>query len=273
MRKITLLLLLLVAGSAVYAQNDSREQKRKEKEAKRLQRISLFSEMEEGENMYEREFSIGGRLNTNGWSGFLELAYRKNRDKVRYFQLEFSEIKHPKQDKTSLLYSDGFGLTSSSYFYGKKNNFYPVNIGYGIRRLIGGKAYKQGVEIQGIYYGGISLGLLKPYVLDVLDSTYNQRRYIHYTPETADLFTDPGNIYGSGGFTRGWEYVTLVPGLHAKLGVRFDWARFNHVVSALEVGVNAAYYTKTIDIMVLEEDKKFFLNAYLGIQFGKRWNK
>lgn len=67
--------------------------------------------------------------------------------------------------------------------------------------------------------------------------------------------------------------MTFVPGVHAKTGLRFDWARFNEVVSALEVGVNAEYYTKDIPLMVFQEDKKFFFNAYLALQFGKRWDK
>jgi len=69
----------------------------------------------------------------------------------------------------------------------------------------------------------------------------------------------------------------VVPGLHAKLGMRFDWAHFNEVVSALEIGVNGEYYTKKIPIMVavdgVDPNKQFFFNAYVSIQFGKRWNK
>ena len=67
--------------------------------------------------------------------------------------------------------------------------------------------------------------------------------------------------------------MTITPGLHAKTGFRFDWARFNDVISALEVGINAEYYTKKVQIMVDQEGKSFFFNAYVGIQLGKRWNK
>ena len=81
------------------AQTDKKEAKRQEREQRKLKRISLFRELEEGENSYEREFSMGGRLNTDGWSGFFELAYRKNRKVVNYFQFEFAEKKDPKEDK------------------------------------------------------------------------------------------------------------------------------------------------------------------------------
>ncbi|RAJ02509.1 hypothetical protein LX64_03528 [Chitinophaga skermanii] len=275
MRKINLLLLLLVlTGTSVYAQSTTRQSKKDDKEKKKLQRISLFKELEEGENLYQREFSMGGRLNTNGWTGFVEMAYRKNRNNVRYFQLEFSEVKHAKQEKMTTIESDGYFLYSTRpFFYGKQNNFYPVNLGYGNRKLIGGKANKQGVEVQGIYYGGISLGLLKPYYIEVRDMGNGQRGDIRYTPATADKFLDESLISGGAGFGKGWDELTLIPGLHGKLGIRFDWARFNHVVSALEVGVNGAFYTKKVPIMVLEDNKQFLLNAYVGLQFGKRWNK
>ena len=36
--------------------------------------------------------------------------------------------------------------------------------------------------------------------------------------------------------------MTIAPGLHAKTGLRFDWAKFNEVVSALEIGVKVNVY-------------------------------
>jgi hypothetical protein len=63
----------------------------------------------------------------------------------------------------------------------------------------------------------------------------------------------------------------MVPGLHARLGLRYDWAEFNDFVSAVEVGINGEMYTKKIDIMVDNPGKRFFFNAYVSLLFGKRW--
>ena len=44
-----------------------------------------------------------------------------------------------------------------------------MKIGIGQQRLIGGKANKNGVLVNAFYYGGLSIGLLKPYYVNVLD--------------------------------------------------------------------------------------------------------
>lgn len=275
MKKLHTLLLLLLASASLYAQ-DTQQSKKEEREQKKLRKISLFREIEEGENLYNREFSGGARLNTDGWTGFLEKGYRKNATIVNYFQLEFSEKRNPKQDRASRLIDvGGFGISTSPFVYGKMNNFYQAKLGFGQKRLIGGKGNKNGVEVNGIYYGGVSFGLVKPYYLDLMADSGdpNNRETVKYSEDNRDDFLNRDLIYGAGGFTKGWNEVKLNPGLHAKVGFRFDWARFNDVISAIEVGANAEYYTKKVQIMVDEEGKSFFFNAYIGIQLGKRWNK
>lgn len=272
MKRIQVLLLILLAAITLPAQD-----KKEEKEQKKLRKVSLFREVEDGENLYDREFSLGARLNTDGWTGFFELGYRKSASIVNYFQLEMSEKKHPKQDRMSQFVDVGQGLVinTSPFVYGKRNNFYQAKLGFGQKRLIGGKGNKNGVEVNGIYYGGVSFGLEKPYYLDMMSDSYdpNDRNTVKYTDENRDEFLNADQIYGAGGFSKGWDEVKLNPGVHAKLGFRFDWARFNDVISALEVGINAEYYTRKVVIMVDDAGKSFFFNAYVGIQLGKRWNK
>ncbi|WP_126247270.1 hypothetical protein [Chitinophaga rhizosphaerae] len=275
MKKFNTLLLLLLASLALHAQSN-RSDKKAEREQKKLRKISLFREIEEGENLYNREFSGGARLNTDGWTGFLEMGYRKSASTVNFFQFEFSEKKDPKQDRSSTFVPVmGYYISTSPYVYGKMNNFYQAKLGLGQKRLIGGKGNKNGVEVNAIYYGGISAGLVKPYYLELMNDAGDpdSRKLQKWTPENNDEFLDKTNIYGAGGFSKGWGEVKFNPGLHAKLGFRFDWAKFNDVISALEVGVNAEYYTKKVQIMVDQDGKSFFFNAYVGLQLGKRWNK
>ncbi|HVI45989.1 MAG TPA: hypothetical protein VM802_14025 [Chitinophaga sp.] len=278
MKKIYLVLFLVTISSGLYAQTantsttSTKQSKRAEKEQRKLKKIAILREQEEGENVFEREFSAGARLNTDGWTGFAELGYRKNRKIVNYFQLEVSEKRNHKEDKRPGG-GTGYSFTERPYIFGKQNNFYPVKLGIGQRYLIGGKANKNGVEVSAIYYGGVSIGLLKPYYLTVRSKTGDQVETIKYNPNDEGNFLQADRIYGAGGFGKGWSELSVIPGLHAKLGMRFDWAHFNEVVSALEIGVNAEMYTKKVPIMVTENNKQLFFNAYVGIQFGKRWNR
>lgn len=277
MKKIYIILFLATISGGLFAQTNttpagSSQQKKGDKEQRKLKKIAIFREQEEGENVFQRDFSVGGRLNTDGWGGFVEMGYRKTRKKVNYFQFEFGEKKSGKEVKRNT----GNSFTQRAYIYGKQNNFYQAKLGVGQRYLIGGKANKNGVEVDAIYYGGVSLGLLKPYYLNVINVD-GQNEDIKYNPADPNPFLAQENINGAGGFGKGWNNLSVVPGLHAKLGMRFDWAHFNEVVSAIEVGINAEMYTKKIPIMVVTNDidhnKQFFFNGYVSIQFGKRWNK
>jgi hypothetical protein len=136
---------------------------------------------------------------------------------------------------------------------------------------VGGKGNKSGVEVSAIYLGGISLGLVKPYYLELYDSTAQGASYQKYTNENANTFLNPNNIVAGPGFGKGWSEVKIVPGLYARAGMRFDWAEFDQVVSAVEVGVDGAVYTQKINIMVNNPGKRFYYGAYVSLLFGKRW--
>jgi hypothetical protein len=269
-KKIYLILFLATISGSLFAQTTNTQQSKKsEKEQRKLKKIAILREQEEGENVFQRDFSLGARLNTDGWSGFLEMGYRKNRKIVNYFQFEFAEKKANKEVKRQ---SSDYSFTQRPFIYGKRNNFYQAKLGIGQRYLLGGKANKNGVEVDAIYYGGVSVGLLKPYYINTKDANGNDVD-LKYDPNNPGNFLVPEKINGAGGFGKGWDNLSVVPGLHARLGLRFDWAHFNEVVSALEIGVNAEMYTKKIPIMVNEQNKQFFFNGYVSLQFGKRWNK
>ncbi|SKA40127.1 hypothetical protein SAMN04488128_105125 [Chitinophaga eiseniae] len=277
MKKLYIILFLATISGGLYAQTTGREStsssKKSEKEQRKLKRISVFREQEEGENLFQRDFSVGARLNTDGWSGFVEMGYRKSRKVVNYFQFEFAEKKDPKETKRQGTGGSGFSFTERPFIYGKVNNFYQAKLGIGQRYLIGGKANKNGVEVDAIYYGGLTLGLLKPYYVNV-KSQDGPEREVKYDPNNPDNnFLKEDKIIGAAGFGKGWSDLNFVPGLHARAGLRFDWAHFNEIVSALEVGVNAEVYSKKIQIMAEQKDKQFFFNAYVSLQFGKRWNR
>ena len=152
--------------------------------------------------------------------------------------------------------------------YGKQNNFYYLNLGIGQQRLIGGKGAKSGVAVSAIYGGGFSAGLLKPYYVTVYDPNSNTTHDVKYQGPEDTLF-----LYypiSSAGFTKGFGEMKFVPGLVAHLGLRFDYGRYNELVSALEIGISGEFYTKNMPIMVDAPNQKFFYNAYVALEFGSR---
>ncbi|GAA4312006.1 hypothetical protein GCM10023143_21430 [Compostibacter hankyongensis] len=256
----------MLLAATVHAQDAA--SRRDKKEQRKLQQTRVMRREEEGDFIYQHEFNVAGRLNTDGWSAYLEYGRRVSNTTTTMLQFEAGERKDPKEDKTARTYFDQYGYGSSGvpFVYGKENIFYQLKLGLGQRRMIGGKGNKNGVEVSAVYLGGLALAMLRPYYVQAEDA--GGIRYVKYTEETKELFLSP---VGGSGLKRGWDELKVVPGLHGKLGMRFDWAEFNKVVSALEVGVNAEVYSKKINIMVGHPGKQFFFDAYVSLILGKRW--
>ncbi len=262
---IAFLFSLCLSAQERKVKEDKKEEKKQAKREKINQMIRLE---EEGESGFLKYSVFGFKFNTDGYGIAYEKGKIKSAFKANYFQVEFNEKKHKKEEKQSR--SDGTVIFGSPFVYGKQNNFYQLKFGAGQQVMIGGKGNKNGVGVYGIYGGGLSLGLLKPYYVDVQDPPNSGTvRQIKYSKADSALFMSQ-EILGSSGFTKGWGQMKFAPGAHAKAALRFDWGRFNNAISALEVGVNAEFYTKKIEQMVGVEPSQFFVNGYLSLLFGRR---
>lgn len=264
-------MVLLLCAATVIAFGQEQKKSRDQKRQDRKERINqLIKQEEEGALIYQKQSVFGIKLNTDGYGIFYERGKYKTLFKTNIWWVELGEHKHPKEEKISLTDASGIFTIGNPFIFGKINNFYNLKVGFGQQRLIGGKGNKNGVAVSAVYGAGISAGLIKPYFLTIEDKNIRELRDIKYEPSTDSLFRDPTVITGSAGFTKGFSDITVVPGAQARLALRFDYGRYNELLSAIEVGVNAEYYTKDIKIMLDNPSKKFFFNAYVCLAFGKR---
>ncbi|NCI51188.1 hypothetical protein GWC95_14745 [Sediminibacterium roseum] len=267
---ITFVLSSLVVSAQQRVKTTAGPDAKQLKKAERREKINqLIKQEEEGALIFQKQGAFGFKFNTDGWGMFYEHGKYKTITKTNLWWLEFGERKHPKEEKIpTLTASQGF-LVVSSYIYGKQNNFYYLKAGLGQQTLIGGKGNKNGVAVSAIYGGGLTAGLLKPYYIEIENPTTHAREQIKYDNNDA-LFLDPTIIIGKGGLFKGFNEIKFVPGAHARAALRFDYGRYNELLSAIEVGVNAEYYSKAMPIMLLNKENKFFFNAYISLVFGKR---
>ena len=270
-KKLYLFLCCSIAASVVFGQDKPISEKEKQKQERKDRIAKLAKQAEENALIYNKQSAFGFKLNTDGWGAFYEHGKYKTINITNLWWVELAERKHPKEDKQTLTsQSQGFIIIGNPVIYGKQNTFYQVKVGFGQQRLIGGKGNKNGVAVSAVYGGGLSAGLLKPYYITVepTEGTFEDIKY-QGGPEDS-LFFDPNYLRGRAGFGKGFSEMTVTPGAHARAGLRFDYGHYNEILSALEVGVNAEFYTKKMPIMALAPAKQFFFNAYVAIEFGKR---
>lgn len=268
MRKIFFIGLAIICSLSSVAQ----ETKNNRKELKREKINALIKQEEEGVIAYRKHTLYGLKLTNDGYGFFMEVGRGQSITKALLFQLDFAERKNAKEDKQTNLF-----VPSSPFIYGKINFFYPLKLGVQQQILLGNKTNKNGVSVTANFGGGVSLGLLRPYMLDVFDTATGTRRFIKYESADSSLFTnnqrllDPSDLSVSGPrFGTGWNQMKVTPGAYAKAALRFDYGRFNEMVNALEVGLTAELYSKKIPQIVFVTPKNLFINAYVAIMFGRR---
>jgi hypothetical protein len=230
-----------------------------------------------------KEFSGGFRLNSDGWSLFVDKGTVQSEEKfsdlfydIKLMQLELTEKKHPKELKRSNGTPGGGptggGDKTKPYVYGKVNNFYGLKFGYGKRKMIAGKPDPGTISIHWVYLGGLSAGLEKPYYVKafVREKGAIVEKDIKYTDTTKEYFLNNFDVIGGSGFSQGLGEIKIVPGIHAKTGLHFDFAGSRTTKLAVELGVNAELYMRSIAIMANQKARPYFMNVYASIQFGKR---
>ncbi len=272
-KKLIFVFFLFSSITLVAQQNtvpETASSKYQKKIEKREKINQLIKQEEEGALIFDKQSAFSIKLNTDGWGLAYEKGKYKTTSKTSLWWLEFGERKSVKEERVpTISASQGF-IIVSSYIYGKQNNFYYLQAGFGQQKLIGGKGNKNGVAVSAIYGGGISVGMLKPYYLEIQNPTNGTRESIRYTPANENLFLDPTIILGKSGLGKGFGEIKFVPGAHVRTALRFDYGRYNEVLSAIEIGLNAEFYSQKMPIVLLNKENNFFFNAYAAITFGKR---
>lgn len=265
--KKLILTIILVAPLLASAQDKTPKKKASSKEDKKeekRQRINeLMKQSEEGVLVYSKQSIFGIQFRTNGYGAFYELGRSKSTRKTNIYRVDFTEIKHPKEDKQP---NAGFFI-GNPFIYAKRNYFYQLTLGFGQQYILGQKGNKNGVAVSAVYNGGLALGMLRPYYIEVDDA--GESRLIKYSEADSSLFVG-SSILGGAGFGKGWNEMSIKPGAFLKAALRFDYGRFNEMVSGIEVGVSADFYASKIPIMVGQKDKQLFFQGYIAVAFGRR---
>jgi hypothetical protein len=271
---VSIFLVIALSATNSFAQAQQPDKKtRKERKADKAERINAQIKLEEeGSIIFAKQNIFGFKLYSDGWGALYEKGKQKNVNKANLFSIEFGERKHPKEQKLFNVSSGGGGfIFGQPLIYGKENNFYFLKMGVGQSYLLGGKGNKNGVAVTAIYGGGLSLGMLKPYYVDVQDQITGQILSVRW--EGGDGKYDQNFLFnplGSSGTFKGIGETKFKPGVFFKGGLRFDYGRYNEIVSAVEVGFNAEYYTAEMPILIANDGKKTFFNVFVALEFGRR---
>lgn len=240
--------------------------------------------------VYDRETAFDLTLFGNGYEFGVNIGKLKTYYRTEYFHIGLGELKHNREFKNRdgiVGGGSGRGLNNRSYVYGKQNNLYTLRLGYGVKRYYTEKARKKGLAVGVSYEGGPTIGLLKPYYLELNRTEVGgptNPNIEKFNGDNADFFLNTDRIFGAAPSINGLSEIKIKPGINFSGAVHFDWGAFDQYVKAVEVGIAADIFFSEIPILiddvefnsvsVLPENVKnrpYFLNLYISFQLGKRY--
>lgn len=225
--------------------------------------------------LHEKFWSSGVNLTNSGFNFNYSHGLITNVHTRKFYEIEFSTIHHPKEYKQTqdFPFSQVGVPNPKPFVYGKRYSFYNLNISYGIYKELGRRADRAGVGIGIKAVGGFSLGILKPYFLELIYPIDNFEAELiseEYSEENKNYFLNLNSIYGGGLFSDGITHLKFVPGIHTKLGMHFDYAVYDEYLKAIEAGIFFNAYYKSVPIMLIKKNQQFYPGIYVGFEFGKK---
>jgi hypothetical protein len=220
--------------------------------------------------LYQNERSISLSLNSNGFGAGFRYGKRKTYLSKTIFDAELAYIKHPKEVKVSS--SPYSYATSRKYVYGKTNLFVNFRPSIGFQREVFSKEDRGSLAVKYYYGGGPSIGLSKPiyYSFNII-APINGVNYIIDTRVEKFQFSQHAqtvDIAGRASFWKGINEIVFYPGVHAKLGISFEYSKYNQLINAIDVGMVFDAFGKKIPIMYSDQNNQFFITMFVCYRFG-----
>jgi len=251
--KILILFLLVAASTSSYAQFDTE-----------------ITDSLENKILYNRQKTYGIVLHNLGMGLVYRTGKRLSIFKTRMYEIEFVSMKSYKQVKMI----NPYVINSKRYVYGKTNDAFFLRANVIWKKLLNRKPYWGGVEVRFMYGGGLSIGIAKPYYLFVIKDISSSGQTFSIVPERYDPDKHSNtDIYGRAPFSKGFNEITIHPGLHLKTGLNFEFGTQSTKIKSLEIGAAIDILPGGLTIMFNNDNQIFFPALYLSFSLGKRFNK
>ncbi|HMW38313.1 MAG TPA: hypothetical protein PLC44_04800 [Saprospiraceae bacterium] len=220
--------------------------------------------------IYKKERSFIAAIQTNGYYFGYSLGKIDKYYLTKYLYFDLGHLKDNRESKINQSYSTNGVL--SNYIYAKQNDLWNLRAGRGFLRYFSEKTRRKGVAVGLRCEGGLLLGVLKPYYLQVRDKVdnYYAINEIRYSSDNADVFLDKSRIIGASSFGRGLTELRVVPGGFARIGLSLDSGAFEKMVRSINTGLSLDIYSSRVPILAASKNRFLFVNFFLNVQFGKR---
>jgi len=232
---------------------------------------------DQGDN-YQTITTFGVTTNTN--SGILGgVSFRQSKrlsgelfgmPQYQYLSVEIVNVKHPKELAASF-------TAGSRYIQGKENYLFVIRPQYGREVKLFQRDEDDGISVSGILAAGPSLGIIKPYYLEV-QSGNRSARSVPASQVNGSITATGETVTGAGSIFQGFGESKLAVGLNLKAALSFELSAFRTNTTGVEIGFLAEIFPQRIIIIPntdpgasrADGNRNFFTSAYLALFFGSK---
>ena len=233
---------------------------------------------EDQSDNYKSITTFGITTNTNsGILGGVSFRQAKRLDselfglpQYRYLSVEIVNVKHPKELAASI------SAAGSRYIQGKENYLFVIRPQYGREVTLFQRDDDEGIAVSGILAAGPSLGIIKPYYLDVQFG--NNTRSVPASQVNGSSTPTGEVVTGAGSIFQGFGESKLTVGLNIKAALSFELSAFRTNTTGVEIGFLSEIFPQKIIIIPntsaggnrTDGNRNFFTSAYLTLFFGSK---
>jgi hypothetical protein len=169
-------------------------------------------------------------------------------------------------------FTSPYSFNGRSYLEGKLNQLFVIRPSYGRSVVLFRKSPEGGPALRGIVSTGPSLGLQKPYYVDIsYTNTATNQTLTKAVPyeKTLDNSYPKAYIIGNASFLNGFPDSKIVPGWHLKSGLNLELESFKQNHMSVELGFCLDYFSKPIEMLNQTPGRSVYTTGYLTVFFGK----
>ncbi len=222
-----------------------------------------------------RYLGIEGAAYSNGLGVgifYFKPATKKN---ARFYAFHIAEIKHAKEEKLKpQLYEIKGKGKPLPFIYGKQNSLYTLSLSYGVSRTLIPALISPSIDLSLFIQGGFSLGILKPYYLQ-LNTADTLNQYLiephTYSSPYQYYFLDTKRIYSRSSFGTGLTESKLIPGIHFSGAFLLNLNPNQVWFKSIAIGTSIQCFTSAIPILIDAKPQFIYPSIFIKLMIAKGW--
>lgn len=211
--------------------------------------------------------SWGFGVNTNTNSGLLGgFSFLKTFQNRSFVNLDLTNTKDYRE------FDSPYSYNGKTYVEGKLNYLINLRPEYGRQWILLKQASDGGTSLNGRLATGPTIGIQKPYYVDIVYTDVSSGRTATKSVPMASALNNTYNksiISGEGSLFSGFSEAKFIPGWHLKTALEFKFETLKQNYLAVETGFIVDYFSQPVEILNQTAPRSVYTTGYVTFFFGK----